>query len=104
MESNGAMPLTDRMWRKKGGAETDGYEISICLWWLLALAALAGALAAPLALIPARLAWKKGHNFGLWWVYGWVLFPVAMIHVLLLPKKEKPALPWAAPADKGTWE
>jgi len=38
-------------------------------------------LAACLALIPANIAKKKGHSFGLWWFYGWMLFIVAIIHV-----------------------
>lgn len=38
-------------------------------------------IAAFLALIPANIAKKKGHNFGLWWFYGWMLFIVAIIHV-----------------------
>lgn len=38
-------------------------------------------IAAFLALIPANIAKKKGHSFGLWWFYGWLLFIVAIIHV-----------------------
>lgn len=38
-------------------------------------------LAIPLGLIPANIAKKKGHSFGLWWFYGWALFIVAIIHV-----------------------
>lgn len=34
-----------------------------------------------LGLIPAAIAKKKGHSFGLWWFYGWMLFIVALIHV-----------------------
>ena len=37
--------------------------------------------AAFLGLIPASIAQKKGHNFALWWFYGWMLFIVAIIHV-----------------------
>ena len=39
------------------------------------------AIAAGLAFIPANIAKKKGHSFGLWWFYGWMLFIVAIIHV-----------------------
>ena len=51
------------------------------------------AVAAALGLIPANIAKKKGHSFGLWWFYGWMLFIVAIIHVQFIedynaPKKE----------------
>lgn len=39
------------------------------------------AVAAVLGFIPANIAKKKGHSFGLWWFYGWMLFIVAIIHV-----------------------
>ena len=50
-------------------------------------------VAALLGLIPANIAKKKGHSFGLWWFYGWMLFIVAIIHVQFIedytaPKKE----------------
>ena len=38
-------------------------------------------VAAFLGLIPAYIAKNKGHSFGLWWFYGWMLFIVAIIHV-----------------------
>lgn len=38
-------------------------------------------LSAILATIPANIAKKKGHSYGLWWVYGWLLFIIAIIHV-----------------------
>ena len=44
-------------------------------------------IAAGLALIPANIAKKKGHSFGLWWFYGWMLFIVAIIHVNFIPDK-----------------
>ena len=44
-------------------------------------------IAAGLAFIPANIAKKKGYSFGLWWVYGWLLFIVAIIHVNLIPDK-----------------
>ena len=44
--------------------------------WLIGLF-----IAAGLAFIPAYIAKKKGHSFGLWWFYGWMLFIVAIIHV-----------------------
>ncbi|MCC8161565.1 MAG: SHOCT domain-containing protein [Oscillospiraceae bacterium] len=44
-------------------------------------------IAAGLGFIPAAIAKKKGYNFGLWWLYGWLLFIVAIIHVSLIPDK-----------------
>lgn len=42
---------------------------------------------AGLGLIPAIIAENKGYSFGLWWLYGWLLFIVAIIHVSLIPDK-----------------
>ena len=39
-------------------------------------------IAAGLGFIPASIAKKKGYSFGLWWFYGWMLFIVAIIHLL----------------------
>ncbi len=41
-------------------------------------------LAALIGLIPAAIARSKGHDFGLWWLYGAALFIVALPHALLL--------------------
>ena len=30
---------------------------------------------------------NKGYSFGIWWLYGWMLFIVAIIHVNLIPDK-----------------
>lgn len=46
-------------------------------------------VAAGLGLIPANIAKKKGYSFGLWWLYGWLLFIVAIIHVSLIPDKNQ---------------
>lgn len=43
--------------------------------------------AAALACIPANIAKDKGYSFGIWWVYGWLLFAFAIIHVLCLPDR-----------------
>lgn len=40
-----------------------------------------------LGLIPANIAKNKGYGFGLWWFYGWMLFLIAMIHVLCIPDR-----------------
>lgn len=50
-------------------------------------------IAAGLGFIPANLAKNKGHNFWLWWFYGWMLFIVAIIHVNFIPDKNSPAVP-----------
>ena len=47
------------------------------------------AIAAGLAFIPANIAKKKGHSFGLWWFYGWMLFIVAIIHVQFIEDYNK---------------
>ena len=46
-------------------------------------------VAAGLAFIPASIAKKKGYSFGLWWLYGWLLFIVAIIHVTVIPNKNE---------------
>lgn len=53
-------------------------------------------VAAVLGLIPATIAKNKGYSFGLWWFYGWMLFIVAIIHVLFIPNKnarQTPSMP-----------
>ena len=40
--------------------------------------------AALIGLIPAAIARSKGRDFALWWLYGAVLFIVALPHALLL--------------------
>ena len=37
-----------------------------------------------LAFIPAAIAEGKGRDKGPWWVYGFLLFPIATIHALVL--------------------
>lgn len=63
------------------------------------------AIAALLGLIPANIAKNKGHSFGLWWFYGWMLFIVAIIHVQFiedLTQKQRPAPPQpVSPAGAG---
>lgn len=41
-----------------------------------------------LALIPAFIAKRKGRNFWVWMLYGFLLFLIALIHSLLLKKQE----------------
>ena len=47
-------------------------------------------IAAVLGLIPANIAKRKGHSFGLWWFYGWMLFIVAIIHVQFIEDYNAP--------------
>jgi hypothetical protein len=37
-----------------------------------------------LGLIPALIARSKGQKFGIWWLYGTALFPVALAHSLVI--------------------
>lgn len=52
-------------------------------------------IAAFLGLIPASIAKSKGYSFNLWWLYGWMLFIVAIIHVSLIPNKNTIQMPYA---------
>jgi cytochrome c-type biogenesis protein len=45
-----------------------------------------------LGLIPAIIAARKGRNFWEWWVFGAVLFPIAMVAVFFLKPKEVPVV------------
>jgi hypothetical protein len=45
-----------------------------------------------LALIPANIAAKKGRDFALWWIYGFFLFIVALIHALMMESLEEKAV------------
>lgn len=37
-----------------------------------------------LGLLPAYIAMNKGRNFLLWWVYGTLLFIIAIFHAIML--------------------
>jgi len=37
-----------------------------------------------LGLLPATIAHAKGRNFGVWWLYGTLLFVIALVHSLFL--------------------
>jgi len=41
-------------------------------------------LMAVLGLLPAFIARKKGRTFWKWWIYSFFLFPIALVHVLLV--------------------
>ncbi len=34
-------------------------------------------------LLPAIIASRKGGSFGAWWIYGALLFPLALVHALV---------------------
>ena len=58
---------------------------------MLVLAIVIGlGVAVGLAFIPASIAKRKGYSFGLWWLYGWLLFLVALIHICVIPDKNAP--------------
>ena len=42
-----------------------------------------------LGLIPAFIAKSKGRDFTLWWIYGFLLFIVALIHSFCIKANEK---------------
>lgn len=45
-----------------------------------------------IALIPAIIAKSKGRNFFLWWLYGTLIFIVALIHSLIISPTEESQL------------
>lgn len=55
-------------------------------------------ITAALGLIPASIAKGKGYSFGLWWLYGWALFVIALIHVSLIRDKNAPSTTLAQPS------
>lgn len=42
-----------------------------------------------LGLVPALIAAKKGRSFGKWWIYGWLLFGLALVHSLVIKPPQK---------------
>ena len=46
------------------------------------------ALTAILSVVPAIIADNKGYSFGLWWLYGFFLFPLAFFHSISLRDKK----------------
>ncbi|WP_340617510.1 zinc ribbon domain-containing protein [Xenorhabdus entomophaga] len=41
-------------------------------------------ISAALGLLPAKIAANKGRSFGVWWLYGFLLFLIAFLHSLAL--------------------
>lgn len=50
-------------------------------------------IAAGLAFIPAAIAKNKGYSFGMWWLYGWLLWIAAIIHVCCIRDKNAQQIP-----------
>jgi len=65
------------------------------LWGLFALSAL-------LAVIVGGIAKDKGYSFFEWWIYGTLVWPLAMLHVLFL--ETKPAAAAAKARRRGLRE
>ncbi len=42
--------------------------------------------AALLGIIPALIAHSKGRSFIMWWLYGFVLFVIALVHSIIIKK------------------
>jgi hypothetical protein len=55
------------------------------------------ALSCLLGLIPASIAKNKGHSFGAWWLYGFLIFIVALPHSIII----RPGTP---PYDRTKWD
>ena len=43
-----------------------------------------------IGLFPAMIAKRKGYNFYVWWLYGFLAFLVALIHVSFIKNKIPP--------------
>ncbi|ELY3597475.1 zinc ribbon domain-containing protein [Cronobacter malonaticus] len=46
-------------------------------------------VAAVLGIIPALIAQSKGRSFLAWWLYGFLLFIIALVHSLVIKKDAK---------------
>jgi hypothetical protein len=46
-------------------------------------------ICASMALIPAKLASNKGRDFDQWWLYGFLIFPIALIHSITIKMNDK---------------
>ena len=60
---------------------TVGQALFISIFIPVVIGLIASAL---LALIPCTVAKNKGYKAGLWWLYGFFLFWIALIHALCL--------------------
>ena len=41
-----------------------------------------------IGLIPAYIAYVKGRSFGKWFLYSVLVFPVALVHIIMLDSRE----------------
>ena len=62
---------------------------SSAFWWLSNSLFFSLCASSVLGLVPAVLAYRKGRGFVTWWFYGWLLFPIALVHALLLSEDER---------------
>lgn len=46
-------------------------------------------LAFILGFIPPAVAVRRGRPFGRWWLYGTLVFPIALVHAMALPKPKR---------------
>ncbi|MEB7196648.1 hypothetical protein NEM98_20570 [Escherichia coli] len=46
-------------------------------------------LSVVLGIVPAIIAQTKGRSFFVWWIYGTLLFIVALVHSIVITKDEK---------------
>jgi hypothetical protein len=60
-------------------------------------------IAALIGIIPANIAKNKGYDFVVWWIYGALLFIVALPHSLMLKdaRTDQPKAGWYAHKDGG---
>ncbi len=52
-----------------------------------------------LGAIVGAIAQSKGRGFGGWFVYGALVFPIALVHILLEPDERKEAAAWISMAQ-----
>jgi cytochrome c-type biogenesis protein len=84
----GVMLFSGQLSRLSGlGAGFFGIYDEVLLGRLLLILVLSLAI---LGLIPALIATRKGRNFFEWWLFGFGLFPVALIMALRLPDQAEP--------------
>jgi hypothetical protein len=65
-----------------GGTQLITMLVTFFLIWLVP--------SALLSLIPASIARGKGRRFARWWVYGWFLFLIALIHSICIKGRRCP--------------
>jgi len=61
-------------------------------------------IASLLGLIPAFIAKSKGRSMGAWWVYGTLLFIIALAHSIFMSDHSKRPVPHQRPPEPETYE